>query len=223
MPIVKVEVSVNWRGSIGKTPLGIATTSTRKAVKIAFETKRRATRWMLRRIWRPSPTIGGTSPNSPETSTRSDTERAIWVPLPWAIASRASFSAGTSLTPSPSMPTYSPPSLSTRTTRALSSGEIRPIAGAARTAASSSASSSGRCAAVERRAARLDPEVAGDRPDRRRVVAGEHLQGDVLAGEEGDRLAPPTARSSSARTTTPSGCSGSVSSTSGPASGSGAP
>ena len=24
MPIVKVEVSVNWRGSIGKTPLGIA-------------------------------------------------------------------------------------------------------------------------------------------------------------------------------------------------------
>src|ERR1700748_2341428 len=81
MPIVKVEVSVNWRGSIGKTPLGIAITSTRKAVKIAFETKRRATRWMLRRIWRPSPTIGGTSPNSPDTSTRSDTERAIWAPL----------------------------------------------------------------------------------------------------------------------------------------------
>ena len=157
-------------------------------MKIAFETKRRATRWMLRRIWRPSPTIGGTSPNSPETSTRSDTERAIWVPLPWAIASRASFSAGTSLTPSPSMPTYSPPSLSTRTTRALSSGEIRPIAGAAQHRVEQLGVVLGQRAAVERRAARLDPEVAGDRPDRRRVVAGEHLERDVLAGEEGDRL-----------------------------------
>src|SRR6201995_4788478 len=96
IPIVKVEGRVNWRGSIGKTPLGIAITSTRKAVKTALETKRRATRWMLRRIWRPSPTIGGTSPNSPDTSTRSDTDRAPWVPLPWAIARRGPFRPGTS-------------------------------------------------------------------------------------------------------------------------------
>ena len=86
------------------------------------------------------------------------------------------------------MPTYSPPSLSTRTTRALPSGEIRPIAGAAQHRLEQLGVVLGQVAAVERRAARLDPEVAGDRPDRRRVVAGEHLQRDVFAGEEGDRL-----------------------------------
>ena len=74
------EVRVNWRGSSGKTPLGSAIVTSRKAVKIALLTKSRATRWMLRRIWRPSWTSGGTSPNSPETRTRSETERAICVP-----------------------------------------------------------------------------------------------------------------------------------------------
>ena len=45
-----------------------------------------ATRWMLRRIWRPSATIPGTTPKSSRTSTRSATERDICVPEPWAIA-----------------------------------------------------------------------------------------------------------------------------------------
>ena len=68
-------------------------------------TNSRATRWMLRRIWRPSATIPGTTPKSSRTSTRSATERAICVPEPWAIARRASLSAGTSLTPSPTIAT----------------------------------------------------------------------------------------------------------------------
>ncbi len=50
MPIVSDETSVNWRGSSGKTPLGIAITISRNAVKTAFVTNSRATRWMLRRI-----------------------------------------------------------------------------------------------------------------------------------------------------------------------------
>ena len=158
-------------------------------MKIALVTKRRATRWMLRRIWRPSSTIGGTSPNSPETSTRSETERAIWVPLPWAIASRACFSAGTSLTPSPSMPTYSPPSREHADDPRLVLG--RDAADRRRRRAPPRAARRRPRAGRRRRAPvrlGLDPDVAGDRADRRRVVAGEHLQRDVLAGEEGDRL-----------------------------------
>ncbi|MEA2228723.1 MAG: uncharacterized protein QOF04_2353, partial [Solirubrobacteraceae bacterium] len=45
------------------------------------------------------------APKSPRTSTRSATARAMSVPLPCAIASRAVFSAGTSLTPSPTIAT----------------------------------------------------------------------------------------------------------------------
>ena len=50
MPIVSEEVSVNWRGSSGKTPVGSAIVSSRKAAKTALVTNSRATRWMLRRI-----------------------------------------------------------------------------------------------------------------------------------------------------------------------------
>ena len=68
------------------------------------------TRCRLRSARRPSATSGGTVAKSPESSTRSETLRAIWVPLPCAIASRALFSAGTSLTPSPTIATYLPAS-----------------------------------------------------------------------------------------------------------------
>ena len=47
---VSEDVSVNCRGSSGKIPLGIAIVTSRKAVNSALVTKRRATRWMLRRI-----------------------------------------------------------------------------------------------------------------------------------------------------------------------------
>ena len=105
MPIVTVEAIVNWRGSSGKVAVGIATASPSTAANTDLVTKSCATRWMLRRIWRPSATIPGTTAKSSRTSTRSATERAICVPEPCAIASRASLSAGTSLTPSPTIAT----------------------------------------------------------------------------------------------------------------------
>jgi hypothetical protein len=52
---------------------------------------------------RPSPIAPGTVENSFVSSTRSATPLAIWLPLP--IASLDSFSASTSLTPSPAMAT----------------------------------------------------------------------------------------------------------------------
>ena len=77
----------------------------RKAANADFVTNSFATRWTFRRIFRPSATIGGTEAKSPRTSTTSATLRAISEPLPCAIASRAAFSAGTSLTPSPTIAT----------------------------------------------------------------------------------------------------------------------
>ena len=220
-PIVSDEVSVNCRGSSGKTPVVSAIAISRKAVNTALATNSRATRWMLRRIWRPSWTIRGTSPNSPLTSTRSETERAICVPLPWAIASRACLSAGTSLTPSPSMPTYSPLSASTRTTRALSSGEIRPIAGAATTASSSAGSVSGRLrpSSASLRAGMpasraIAPTVAGLSPETTFSATSSSAKNATVRSA--------LSRSRSARTTIPSGWSGSGSGASGAAGGSGA-
>ena len=66
----------------------------RNAANADFVTNSFATRWRLRRILRPSATIAGTTAKSPRTSTRSATLRAICVPVPCAIASRAAFSAG---------------------------------------------------------------------------------------------------------------------------------
>ena len=54
---------------------------------------------------RPSSTAAGTVAKRFESSTRSLTPFAIWLPLPIAIARRASFSARTSLTPSPHIAT----------------------------------------------------------------------------------------------------------------------
>ena len=52
-------------------------------MKIAFEMKKPRDPLDVLRIWRPSWTMPGTSPKLPSTRTRSATERAIWVPLPW--------------------------------------------------------------------------------------------------------------------------------------------
>ena len=86
-------------------PVGIAIASPTTAANTLLVMNRLATRSMLRRICRPSATIPGTTPKSSRTSTRSATERAICAPEPCAIASRASLSAGTSLTPSPTIAT----------------------------------------------------------------------------------------------------------------------
>ena len=48
---------------------------------------------------------GGTDSKPPLTRTMSEMARAICEPLPWAMARRLAFSAGTSLTPSPTMAT----------------------------------------------------------------------------------------------------------------------
>ena len=185
-------------------------------MKIAFETKRRATRWMLRRIWRPfadhrrhlaelardqhqvrhrarhlgAAALGDREPRLLQrrhvVDPVAEHRRRTRRPRS-APAPRAPCPRGRSAR-SPAPP--APPRAARRRPRAaLAPSSAGPL--------------------------RLDPEVAGDRPDRRRVVAGEHLERDVLAGEEGDRLGRRSSRSSSARTTIPSGRSGSVSSTSG--------
>ena len=77
----------------------------RNAASADLATKSFATRCRLRRSLRPSRIIAGIAAKPPLTSTRSAIALAIWAPLPWAIARRAAFSAGTSLTPSPTMAT----------------------------------------------------------------------------------------------------------------------
>ena len=101
MPTVIAATTVRWRGSSGYA-VGVSPTVTmRNAANTDFVTNSFVTRWMLRRICRPSATILGTEPKSPLTRTTSLTAFAICVPEPCAIESRAAFSAGTSLTPSP--------------------------------------------------------------------------------------------------------------------------
>ncbi len=56
---------------------------------------------MLRAIRRPSVTARGSIENWSRSRTMSATPLVIWLPDPIATASRACFSAGTSLTPSP--------------------------------------------------------------------------------------------------------------------------
>ena len=169
----------------------------------ALVTNSRATRWMLRRIWRPSWTIRGTSPNSPahehEVGDRARhlRARALGDREPRLLERGDVVDA---VAEHRRRTRRRRPAR--RTTRALSSGEMRPIAGAARTA-SSSASGSRRAARRRRAPApiRRDARVARDRADRRRAVAGEHLERDLLGGEEGDRVGRRSARSRSARTT----------------------
>ena len=105
MPTVSAPTIVRCRGNSGYSVGVIPIATIRKAANTDFVTKSFVTRWMLRRMRRPSATMPGTAAKSPFTRTTSATALAIWVPEPWAIASRADFSAGTSLTPSPTIAT----------------------------------------------------------------------------------------------------------------------
>ena len=80
---------------------------------------------MLRAIRRPSATARGSIENWSSSSTMSATPLVIWLPEPIATASRARFSAGTSLTPSPIIAVKRPRSASAATSAFFCSGVIR--------------------------------------------------------------------------------------------------
>jgi hypothetical protein len=80
---------------------------------------------MLRAIRRPSATARGSIENWSRRSTMSAIPFVIWLPEPIATASRARFSAGTSLTPSPIIAVKRPRSASAPTRRFFCSGVIR--------------------------------------------------------------------------------------------------
>ena len=189
MPMVTVEASVNWRGSSGKVAVGSPPPP---------PSRRRTPTWSRTGARRAGCCAGSGGPRRPcparrrsrrLTSTRSATERAIWAPEPCAMARRASFSAGTSLTPSPTMPRSARPAVRAVDDRALAVRArcARRPAPPSRPRAVRSASS-GRRSPSSAGAVAGHAGVAGDRPDGRRRVAGQHLQDDVLVGEEGDRL-----------------------------------
>ena len=75
----------------------------RTAANTDFVTNSLATRWTLRRILRPSSIAKGIASKLSFTSTMSATPFAIWLPEPSATATSDSLSAGTSLTPSPTI------------------------------------------------------------------------------------------------------------------------
>ena len=149
MPTVSVATIVRWRGSRGYSAGVIPTATIRNAANTDFVTNSLVTRWMLRRIRRPSATMPGMAAKSPFTSTTSATALAICVPEPCAIDSRDAFSAGTSLTPSPTIATYRPRRRSDSTTRRFPSGEIRPTRPSSRTTRSSSVVAGRKRAAVD--------------------------------------------------------------------------
>ena len=152
-----------------------------EAAKTALETNRRATRWMLRRIWRPSSTIGGTSPNSPRTSTRSATERAIWAA---ALGDREARLLQRGHVVDPVAEHRHVAALgSARRRPRLSSGEMRPTAGAAITAAPA-ARPVGGLASPSSAAGSRARRGRGRSPRGRPGVAGEHLEGDVLVAKK---------------------------------------
>src|SRR2546429_365260 len=85
------------------------TTNPSTAVNAVLVRNSLATRCTLRRIWRPSATIGGTTAEASCTSTRAATERAVCVPEPRAVPRRAALRAPMSVTPSPGIPTERAP------------------------------------------------------------------------------------------------------------------
>ena len=85
MPTVRAPTTVRWRGSSGYSVGVIPIATIRNAAKTDFVTKSFVTRWMLRRIRRPSATMPGTAAKSPSTRTTSATAFAICVPEPCAI------------------------------------------------------------------------------------------------------------------------------------------
>ena len=112
-------------------------------------TNRPATRSMLAMTRRPSASIGGTAENVPSSRTARATARLAWLPDPMAMPRSACLSAGTSLTPSPTMATTCPRACSAFTPASFWPGFTRPS-----TLDSSSASPT--CSSV-----RLYPSSAG--------------------------------------------------------------
>ena len=106
MPTVKKAASDRWRGSSGYAAPASPTVRISVAANADLTTNSFATRRMFEQD---PPALGdalaGSSRKSSETSTMSDTPRAICEPPPSAIAMRAAFIAGTSLTPSPTIAT----------------------------------------------------------------------------------------------------------------------
>ncbi len=82
MPMVRVATRLRCRGRKGYALALRPIVRISVAAKTDFVTNSRATRWMFRRIWRPSATIAGSDAKSPPTSTTSATLRAICAPLP---------------------------------------------------------------------------------------------------------------------------------------------
>ena len=143
---------------------------------------------MLRAIRRPSATARGSIENWSRSSTMSAIPLLIWLPEPIATASRARFSAGTSLTPSPIIATKRPPSASAPTSACFCSGVIRQktvlrSAASPRPALSSGSSDPSITAGLPRHADRL-----GDGGHGLAGVAGDQLQVDLLGAHELDRL-----------------------------------
>ncbi len=109
MPTVIAAASESWRGRNGYDPPPTPTVRISTAAKTDFVTNSLATRCTLRRILRPSSIAKGIASKLSLTSTTSATPLASWLPEPSATATSHSLSAGTSLTPSPIMPTRRPP------------------------------------------------------------------------------------------------------------------
>ena len=127
-----------------------------------------ATRCTFRMIWRPSPIARGMAPNQSVTSTASATLLASWLPPPSAIASRADFIAGTSLTPSPIIATYAPCAVSASTMTRLCSGVSRPNTLSELDHGGQFGRVIGEVGARDRTTRRLDPGTGGDRRHRHR-------------------------------------------------------
>ena len=125
MPTVRAAASESWRGRNGKVPPPTPTVRMSVAANTDFATNSLATRWTLRRILRPSSTAKGIDSKLSLTSTTSATPLASWLPDPSATATSHSLSAGTSLTPSPIIPTRRPPRRSAATSWRLCSGCTR--------------------------------------------------------------------------------------------------
>ena len=118
----------------------------------------------------------------------SATPLVIWLPEPIATASRACFSAGTSLTPSPIIAVNRPRSASAATSAFFCSGVIRQKTVLRSAAWASPPLSSGRSGPSITAGIGGHADRVGDRGHRLARVAGDQLQVDLLLAHVGDRL-----------------------------------
>jgi len=103
-----VSMIVRWRGRNGYGSSATPTATASSVAQTVLVMKRLATRSMLAVTRRPSATTPGSVANLPSSSTSSATAFVAGAPDPTAIPRSASFSASTSLTPSPVMATVCP-------------------------------------------------------------------------------------------------------------------